>query len=199
MTTSIIPSLLGVPVPSSLKKKRVLLVDTSSVKRDIRSQVMRKLGIEVDCAADIAEAHSWWKAGLYDLVLIDMAGGLDHSEKFCEDIRIGTSPQQIAFLVGAPKYVAASPIPGQELTVDNGNGAASVVDLMGPLPQEVVSSCQRWGIMDASQRICAVRSASAARARALRDRPAPRREYETKTSRRSTATSLEDLLRKEMQ
>ena len=33
---------------------------------------MRKLGIEVDCAADIAEARSWWRADLYNLVLINM-------------------------------------------------------------------------------------------------------------------------------
>lgn len=198
MTATIASSPLGVALPYPLKKKRVLLVNASSVKRDIRSQAMRKLGIEVDCAADIAEAHSWWKAGLYDLVLIDMAGGLDHSEKFCEDIRIGTPPQQIAFLVGAPDYVAASPVPGQGLTAGNGNGEASVVDLMGSLPQDVGSSSQRWGILEASQRICAVRSALAARARALQDQPTPRRDYEAK-SKRSTATSLEDLLREEMQ
>ena len=199
MTTVIVPSPLGVPVPCPLKKKRVLLVDTSSVKRDIRSQAMRKLGMEVDCAADIAEAHSWWKAGLYDLVLIDLARGLDHSDKFCEDIRTATPPQQIAFLVGAPAYLAASPSPGQELPSKNGDGEASVADLMGSLPPDVGSSSQRWGILEASQRICAVRSALAARARALQDQPTPRRDYEVKIPKRSTATSLEDLLREEMQ
>ena len=199
MTDSITPSLFGVPIPAPLKKKRVLLVNTSSIKRDIRSDVMRKLGMDVDSAADIAEARSWWRAGLYDLVLIDMAGGLDHGERFCDDVRAATPPQQLAFLVGAPDYVAKLPASSQESTVDNGNGSVSVVDLMDPLPQDVGGSSQRWGILEASQRIGTVRSASAARARAIRDRPAPRRDYEAKISKRSPATSLEDLLREEMQ
>jgi CheY-like chemotaxis protein len=45
------------------KKKRVLLVDTSRTKRDLRSETMRKLGVEVDCAADITEARCWWRPG----------------------------------------------------------------------------------------------------------------------------------------
>jgi hypothetical protein len=61
------------PIPGDLKKKnRVLLVDTSRTKRELRAEVMRKLGVEVDCAADIPEARCWWKADLYDLVLINV-------------------------------------------------------------------------------------------------------------------------------
>ena len=44
-----------------LKKKRVSLVDTSRAKRDVRSETMRKLGVEVDCAADISDARCWWR------------------------------------------------------------------------------------------------------------------------------------------
>jgi CheY-like chemotaxis protein len=53
------------------KKKRVLLLDTSQTKRDLRADVMRQLGIEVDCAADVLEARCWWRADLYNLVLIN--------------------------------------------------------------------------------------------------------------------------------
>ena len=59
-------------IAGELKKKRVLLVDTSRTKRDLRAEVMRRLGMEVDCAADIPEARAWWKADLYDLVLINV-------------------------------------------------------------------------------------------------------------------------------
>jgi CheY-like chemotaxis protein len=164
MSTTITLPPIGIPMRSPRKKKRVLLVDTSSVSRDMRSKVMRTLGMEVDCAVDIAEARSWWKAGLYDLVLIDMAGRLDHGEKFCDDIRTATPPQQLAFLVGAPDYVATSHIPGQELTIENANGEAPVGDITGPLAVDLgSSSCKRWGILEASERIRAVRSASAAR------------------------------------
>ena len=47
---------LSVNVPVVDKKKKVLLVDASSRKRDLRAEVMRKLGMDVDCAADIDEA-----------------------------------------------------------------------------------------------------------------------------------------------
>jgi len=51
-------SLLSVPIPDAAKKKRVLLVDTPHAKHDFRAEVVRKLGVDVDCAADIAEARS---------------------------------------------------------------------------------------------------------------------------------------------
>ena len=81
--------------PASAKKKRVLLVDTSRPKRDLRSETMRKLGMEVDCAADIAEARCWWRADLYDLVLINVAEVTGPTDKFCDDIRKATPAQQI--------------------------------------------------------------------------------------------------------
>jgi len=50
---------LSVNLPVGDKKKKVLLVDMSSYSRDLRAEVMRKRGMDVDCAADIAEARSW--------------------------------------------------------------------------------------------------------------------------------------------
>jgi PleD family two-component response regulator len=89
---------LSEPIRSALKKKRVLLVDTSPTKRDLRAEVMRKLGMKVDCAADTSEARSWWRADLYNLVLINVEDELDHRDKFCEDMRSATPRQQLAFL-----------------------------------------------------------------------------------------------------
>src|ERR1700736_5189643 len=107
------PPLTGLPLPeplaSKLKNKRVLLLDTSATLRELRAESMRKLGMEVDCAADISEARSWWRADLYSLVLIDMESGLGHRDKFCDDMRRATPPQQISFLVGKPKYLAEVP------------------------------------------------------------------------------------------
>src|ERR1700745_538927 len=96
------------------KKKRVLLLDTSATKRELRAETMRKLGVEVDCAADIAEARSWWRADLYDLVLINMEKGRGHRDRFCDEIRSATPPQRLAFLVGQPEYLADSPNEGEE-------------------------------------------------------------------------------------
>ncbi len=202
MTTSILASPLSEPIPSLLKKKRVLLVDTSSTKRDLRAETMRKLGMEVDCAADISEARSWWRADLYDLVLINMQNELGHRDKFCQDIRSAMPPQQLAFLVGKPEYLADSPNTdgapslqtyGDQVLQDEAR-AALPAGLAGGLPQ-------RWGILEASRRISAVRSVSAARSRAMRDRPAPPRDLETRYAKRTAAWSqvLPELQKEEMQ
>jgi len=90
-------------IAGELKKKRVLLVDTSRTKRDLRAEVMRRLGMEVDCAADIPEARAWWKADLYDLVLINVEKDGGHRDRFCEDIRSATPRQQLAFFIGKPE------------------------------------------------------------------------------------------------
>src|SRR5258708_31076198 len=100
---------LSAPLPNKLKNKRVLLVDASSAKRDLRAESMRNLGMEVDCAADISEARSWWRADLYSLVLIDMESGMVHLDRFCDDMRRATPPQPISFLVGQPGDLSDAP------------------------------------------------------------------------------------------
>ncbi|PYX84474.1 MAG: hypothetical protein DMG68_20735, partial [Acidobacteria bacterium] len=96
MSTTTFASAQAVPMPGGVKKRRVLLIDTSPAKSDLRAEVMRKLGIEVDCAADIPEARSWWRADLYDLVVINMEKGGGHRDRFCDDIRSATPRQQVA-------------------------------------------------------------------------------------------------------
>ena len=201
--------LIGLPLsgvlPSKLKNRRVLLVDTSATMRDRRAESMRKLGMEVDCAADISEARSWWRADLYSLVLIDMESGLGHRDKFCDDMRRATPPQQISFLVGKPGYLADAPNADEVPLVEKSGDrldqsvredirAALAADLPGVMSQ-------RWGILEASRRISAVRSLSHARSRATQDKPLPPRDLETRDVRRAAAASrtLDDLLREELQ
>jgi CheY-like chemotaxis protein len=189
---------LSAPRPGEVKKKRVLLVDTSHAKRELRAEVMRRLGIDVDCAADIAEGRIWWRAAFYDLVLINMEEEHGQRDKFCDDVRNATPPQRLAFLVGQPKYLADSPDPDNEIPVENAE-----VNVVGDWK---VASCpaggdltQRWGILEASRRISAVRSASVARTHAMRALPAPPRDSEGRPSKpTATPTSLDDLLRKEL-
>jgi CheY-like chemotaxis protein len=197
--------LLGLPLsalPSKLKNKRVLLVDTSATKRDLRAESLRKLGMEVDCAADISEARSWWRADVYGLVLIDMESGLGHRDKFCDDIRNAKPPQQISFLVGKPGYLADAPnadrAPKVPRSIDHASWADVKTALAADLPGLV---SQRWGLFEASRRISAVRSLSHARTRATQDRPIAPRDMETRESKRAAAESrnLDDLLREELQ
>jgi hypothetical protein len=158
------PNSDGIPA----KKKRVLLLDTSQTKRDLRADGMRKLGIEVDCAADVIEARGWWRADLYNLVLIHVAGETDSRDRFCTDLRSATPPQKIAFFVGGPEYLAAAP---------DSDEAPAEPDA-DALHKEMVagnSSQQRWGILEACRKISSVRAASEARTRTIRETPRPSR------------------------
>src|SRR5271170_4260879 len=92
--------------------------------RGLRVESMRKLGMNVDCAADISEARSWWRADLYNLVIINVDNDLGRRDKFCEDIRGATPAQQLTFLVGKPEYLADSPGADAAVPVQQ-NGPAS--------------------------------------------------------------------------
>ena len=144
--------------PVKVEKKRILLVATYATKRDLRARVLRKLGVEVDCAADIGEARSLWRADTYDLVLVDVRNDSGNVEEFCVEIKSAKPPQRIAYLVGKPGYLAASPC----------------LDIVVPLPAEIsgapwartvaalfTTACEalprRWGFQEASWRISATR------------------------------------------
>jgi CheY-like chemotaxis protein len=175
MTTPIVasPSSTAVGIPA--KTKRVLLLDTSQTKRDLRADVMRKLGIEVDCAADVIEARCWWRADLYDLVLINVAGETDSRDKFCTDLRGATPPQRIAFFVGGPEYLAAAPH-SDDAPAEPDADALHKEMVAALLAQASASvSQQRWGILEACRKISSVRAVSEARTRLLRETPRPSR------------------------
>ena len=190
------PLILGLPDPDSLpevaKKKRVLLVESSTGKRDLRSEIWRKLGAEVDCAADISEARCWWRPGLYDLVLIHVPKGKPQMEKFCEDIRKATPQQRIMFPVGTSEYLDVSP--EIEATVTTEKEISTVTQVSGDLH----AGQQRWGILEACRRISVVRCAAEARSRAMRERPLPTRDSEGRRGNGKNgcdgpATSLQEM------
>ena len=197
MNTPVLALPLSAPIPDVVKKKRVLLVDTSHAKRDLRAEVLRKLGMYVDLAADIAEARSWWRPALYDLVLIHMEKGRGQRDKFCNDLRGATPPQRLAFLVGQPEYLVDSPNADQELLMERVDEPAIAGNAKSKPPANPDDSTQRWGILEASRRISAVRSASTARSQAMRALPPPPRDPEGRPLK-PTPTNLDDLLREEM-
>jgi hypothetical protein len=163
------------PEGPQAKKKRVLLLDTSQTKRDLRADVMRKLGIDVDCAADVIEARCWWRADLYNLVLINVSGENDRRDQFCTDIRSANPPQRVAFFVGGPEYLAPAPHsddPSAEADADKLHKEL-VAALLAQASAN--SSQQRWGILEACRKISSVRSVSEARSRAIRETPRPSR------------------------
>lgn len=197
MNTPLLPLPVSAPIPDVLRKKRVLLVDSSYATRDLRAEVLRKCGMEVDCAIDIPEARAWWRPALYDLVLINMEKGRGQRDRFCDDLRSAKPPQRLAFLVGQPEYLANSPNPDEETAPGNREepsviGSAKV----SPDPGDPM---QRWGILEASRRISAVRSASVARTRAIRSLPPPPRDSEGRPAKPDTTpASIDDLLKEEL-
>jgi len=174
MTTPVIALPLANPDGSPAKKKRVLLLDTSQTKRDLRADVMRKLGIDVDCAADVLEARCWWRADLYNLVLISVAGETDSRDKFCTDLRSATPPQRVAFFVGGPEYLAAAPHSDAGPAEPDADALHKEM-VAALLAQAAEHSSQRWGILEACKKISSVRSVSEARSRAVRETPRPSR------------------------
>ena len=198
MNTPLLSLAVSAPIPDAVKKKRVLLIDTSHAKRDLRAEVLRKLGIDVDGAADIVEARLWWKPALYDLVLINMEKGRGQRDKFCDDVRSATPPQRLAFLVGQPEYLADSPDANDELLTENEDQQATI-GAKSIVASDPGDTTQRWGILEASRRISAVRSASIARTQAMRALPPPPRDSEGRPVKSSTSpTSLDDLLKEEL-
>jgi CheY-like chemotaxis protein len=174
MTTPVVLLPLSTPDGGAARKKRVLLLDTSQTKRDLRADVMRQLGIEVDCAADVLEARCWWRADLYNLVLINVAGEIESRDKFCADMRSATPPQRIAFFVGGPEYLAAAPH-SDEAPVEPQADVLHKQMVAALLAQTSGISSQRWGILEACRKISSVRSVSEARSRAVRETPRPSR------------------------
>ena len=174
MTTPIGALPISTSTGSLAKKKRVLLLDTSQTKRDLRADVMRKLGIEVDCAADVIEARCWWRADLYNLVLINAAGEPESRDKFCSDIRGANPAQRIAFFVGGPAYLATAP--HSDAAPSEADADAIHKEMVAALlAQSSENRSQRWGILEACKRISSVRSVSEARSRAIRETPRPSR------------------------
>jgi CheY-like chemotaxis protein len=147
------------PEAVPIERKRVLLLDTYATKRDLRAKIMRKLGVEVDCAADVSEARSLWQADAYNLVLVDVRNDSHKLQEFCDEVRSAKPPQTVAFLVGKPEYLAWSPSADDSAPVSSSNGH-------GPWGEMVIamyaSACEelprRWGFQEASWRIAAVRT-----------------------------------------
>jgi CheY-like chemotaxis protein len=164
------------------KKKKVLLVDTSRIKRDLRSETMRRLGAEVDCAADITEARCWWRPNLYDLVLIHGETGKSQTDRFCDDMRNAMPSQQVMFLVGKPAYLATSREEAAALPTAPVTDEDIYPAVRKALERASGNAGQSWGIFEACRRISAVRWAANARSQAMRDRPAPARDSEVSRS-----------------
>jgi CheY-like chemotaxis protein len=140
-------------------RKRVLLIDGYATKRDLRSKIMRKLGVEVDCASDITQARALWRADSYSLVLVDVHNDAVNVQEFCDEMRGAKPPQSVAFLVGKPEYLAGLPAAedGTPVPVPDVHGEWGEM-VIAMYAEACVASPRRYGFQEASWRIAATRS-----------------------------------------
>lgn len=97
------------PVVSSkvTSENRVLLVNGSEFKRSLRAGILRGHGFQVEVASDLAHARSLWRPNMYAWTLVDVLRQLPGEVlDFCEQIKHADPRQQIAFLIGPPRFVS---------------------------------------------------------------------------------------------
>ena len=132
---------------------------------------------------------------------MNVENDLGHRDRFCDDLRRATPPQQLAFLVGGPHFLADLPMAEEEVPARQNGDYSNTGDVKAAMSQDISGEMgQRWGILEASRRISAVRSLSIARTKARQERPAPPRDSEVRLSKRAGEhRTLDELLKEEMQ
>jgi len=138
-------------------KKRILLIATSAMKRELRTRILQKLGLDVDCAADITEARSLWRADFYSLVLMDITNDSIHVAEFCAKIKAAKPSQRVSFLVGKPDYLSASCVLDDTLMVPE-EPASPWGTMVAALHANGTEAPPRWGFQEATWQIAATRS-----------------------------------------
>ncbi len=91
------------------KNKAVLLVDINPATRDSRAKMLRSFGVKVQCASDAGTALLQLTSAAYNLVLVDLGRDIEGAESLALEIKTKIPRQLVAFLIGSPLYLAASP------------------------------------------------------------------------------------------
>ena len=96
-------------------------------------------------------------------MLINIGKGRGHRDKLGDDLRSATPPQRVVFLVGQPEYLADSPNADQELRIESMDEQVAIASAKRTFAAYTGDTTEGWGILEASRRLAAVRSASVAR------------------------------------
>lgn len=138
-------------------QKKFLLLDSNSTRRDLRARIMRKLGLDVDCAADGAQARTLWRAAVYHLVLVDLGNAPSTTARFCGELREASPEQRVAFYVSKPPYLTSSPSPEAGLRAEHDFGGSE--NQAQSLFAEACEALPRRGsLMEAAWRISVTRA-----------------------------------------
>ncbi|HEX8799915.1 MAG TPA: hypothetical protein VF772_14955, partial [Terriglobales bacterium] len=91
------------------------------------------------------------------------------------------------------------PNPDQEWLMEIRDRQAVMASAKGTFPADPRDPTEAWGILEASRRLAAVRSASVARTQAMRALPPAPRDSEGRPSKATaTPTGLDDFLKEEL-
>jgi response regulator RpfG family c-di-GMP phosphodiesterase len=102
---------------SSLRRRKVLLIDRCQATREARAAVLRTHNIDVREAQDFSEARFLWRPNVYGLVMLDVRKySPAETLEFYEQVRDASAGQRFMFLLGPPRYVSRT-WPG-EITAD---------------------------------------------------------------------------------
>ena len=95
--------------PRNHENSRVLLVDSCKRTCDIRALFLRDHGIEVEVTEELEEARFFFQSKRFDLVLLDVRRYLPgEALDVCRLVKDINPDQQIAFLLGPPRYVSVN-------------------------------------------------------------------------------------------
>jgi response regulator RpfG family c-di-GMP phosphodiesterase len=104
---------------SSLRRRKVLLIDRCQATREARAAVLRTHNIDVQEVEDFAVARHLWRPNVYGLVMIDARRySPGETLEFCDKIRDASPGQRFIFLLGPPRYVSRTW--SGEITADSG-------------------------------------------------------------------------------
>ncbi|MGH9556431.1 MAG: hypothetical protein ACRD2Y_11480 [Terriglobales bacterium] len=152
------------PRPPGKSGGKLLLLDSNTTTRDLRARVMRRLGMDVDSAADTIEALLLWRPDVYGLVLVDLRSAPLVAQRFRDEIRSASPGQRVAYFVGKPQYLASLPSDLEDAPVvsDFGEWGHRVRTLF----EEACERLPRRGsLLEAAWRISARRSLNDPRAK----------------------------------
>ncbi len=116
------------PHGSEWKNKAVLLVDINPRTRDSRAKMLRSFGVKVQCVPSASTALLQLTSETYNLVLVDLGRDIESAESLAQEIKTRNPRQLVAFLIGSPLYLAASP-----RTAGNGQQRSPVAAVKPPV------------------------------------------------------------------
>jgi hypothetical protein len=98
------PSAVSYPI----LEKNVLILDGDEAMQDLRAGVMRKGGVHVYMAKNVAQAELAWVPNFFHLVLLDARHRSKEVVAFWRMIKRQHPEQEVRFLVGPPTYISTT-------------------------------------------------------------------------------------------